>query len=344
MAPVADKATSRSGSAKSDATKRDSRYYSPAWLLGITVACILLGESFLMLALPLVEPLQLSPLGRALFDACSLALLLLPALHWLFYRPMARHIRKRQKSEEALQQSHTMLEQRVREKTAALARKEALSQYLLRRVIDATEDERKRVARELHDHTGQTLTSLIAGLGALRENPDAAHADDLLGLAVQTLEEVHDLSVDLRPSALDDLGLVVALEKHCQSFAVRCGVRVECETVGIQEGTRFPSEMEVALYRIVQEALTNAVRHGRARFIQILLQHKDTALLVVIEDDGCGFDAVDWRSQCERGNHLGLLGIEERVTLLGGALRVESQVGSSTSLFVNIPLEETRHE
>jgi signal transduction histidine kinase len=218
--------------------------------------------------------------------------------------------------------------------TASLAQKEAARQKLLRQVIAAGEEERKRVARELHDHTGQALTSLIAGLTALeKSSPNAA---ELRGLAEQTLTEVHDLSVALRPSVLDDVGLVAALQKHCSTFAQRRGVTVDCQAVGL-DGVRLPAEIETAAYRIVQETLTNALRHGHAQSVHVLLQRKATGVLVVIEDDGNGFDATRWRETAVENDRLGLLGIEERAALCGGTLRVESRTGKGASVFVEIP-------
>jgi signal transduction histidine kinase len=229
------------------------------------------------------------------------------------------------------------------EMTDAIAQKEAIRQQLLRQHFQATEEERKRIARELHDQTGQLLTSLIAGMSALETcAADQACRDTLVqlrALAAQALGELHDVSVALRPSALDDLGLVAALQKHCETFAQRFGLAVECEAIGLDGGERLPREIETALYRIVQEALTNAVRHGQARAVQVLLQRKDARMLTVIEDDGQGFDASNWRARCLAGDHLGLLGIEERAALLGGTLRLESKPKAGASLFVEIPLE-----
>lgn len=228
------------------------------------------------------------------------------------------------------------------EMTAALQQKEAVRQKLLRRVIEAGEDERKRLARELHDQTGQLLTSLIAGLGALEScAPDEACRNKLVelrALAAQTLEEVHDVSLALRPSALDDAGLVAALQNHCENFARRFNVEVDCQAVGLNGGDRLPAELEVTLYRIVQEAITNAVRHGRATAVHVLLQRKDSAVLAVIEDNGEGFDVAAWRTGALGANRLGLLGIEERAALLGGTLRIESAPGRGTRLFVEIPV------
>lgn len=228
------------------------------------------------------------------------------------------------------------------EMTAALAQKEAARQQLLRKVITAGEEERKRIARELHDHTGQALTSQIAALSALEHQcPAEKMCQRLIELrqqAERTLEEVHDLSVTLRPSVLDDVGLMAALERHCRLFAQRSGVQVTCTDIGLTD-ERLPAEVELTVYRVVQEALTNAVRHGRARRMQALVQRTAVGLMATIQDNGCGFDACDWQKRCVEGNHLGLLGIEERVTLLGGSFCVESEPGQGTTVYADIPLE-----
>jgi signal transduction histidine kinase len=231
------------------------------------------------------------------------------------------------------------------EMTAALQQKEAIRQKLLRRVIEAGEEERKRLARELHDQTGQLLTSLIAGLGALEAGaPDElwqGKLRELRALAAQTLSEVHDVALALRPSVLDDAGLVAALKKHCENFARHFNVELDCQAVGLNEACRLPPEHELTLYRIVQEAITNAVRHGGATAVHVLLQRKDSAVLAVIEDNGKGFDVTSWRTGALGADRLGLLGIEERAALLGGTLRVESRPGAGTSLFVEIPCPES---
>jgi HAMP domain-containing protein len=149
----------------------------------------------------------------------------------------------------------------------ALQEKEAINQHLLRKVIAVEEEGRKRVARELHDHTGQVLTSLIAGLAALENGERTEKLAELREMATRTLEEVHDLSLTLRPSVLEDLGLVSTLQKLCRDMARRFGVKVECAAIGLDDGARLAGETEVALYRIGQEALTNAVRHGQAKSV-----------------------------------------------------------------------------
>jgi len=219
-----------------------------------------------------------------------------------------------------------------------LQHENAANRQLLRLIILAEEEERKRVARELHDHTGQALTSLIASLAALRNGGHTAEVADLLAVATQALSEVHDLSRALRPGVLDELGLGPALRKLAESLGERAGFKVQFAAVGLDETARLPRDIEVALYRIAQEALTNAMRHGHAASAEVLLQRKSGAILLVIEDDGAGFDSSNWRARCLRGEHVGLLGIDERATLLGGTFRLESRPGNGTSLFVEVPV------
>jgi len=198
----------------------------------------------------------------------------------------------------------------------------------LRRVVAAQELERKRLARELHDETGQALTTLLLGLRGLEE---AATLDDvrssvasLKELTVQTLQDVRRLAVELRPSALDDFGLVPALERLSRTFGEQTGLVVELEA---RLGGRLPGEVETALYRIVQEALTNIGRHAGARHVSVLLTQKDSAVTAIVEDDGRGFEPG---RPGDRG--LGLLGMRERLALLDGTLTIESSPGAGTTI------------
>jgi signal transduction histidine kinase len=203
------------------------------------------------------------------------------------------------------------------------------------RVVAAQELERKRLARELHDETGQALTSILLGLKPLEQRA----ADDdgratvaaLRELVVSTLQGVRRLAVELRPSALDDFGLVPAVERLAETFREQTGIRVDFET-NLRE-QRLPSEVETALYRIIQEALTNVVKHSGAGRVSILLTQRDRSAAVVVEDDGSGFDP-----SATSDDGLGLVGMRERVGLVGGRLRVESASGAGVTLVAEVPL------
>ena len=204
----------------------------------------------------------------------------------------------------------------------------------LRRVVEAQELERRRLARELHDQTGQELTSVLLGLKAVGEaKNDADHAEALAAVREQVLETLHDvrrLAVELRPKALDDFGLTPALERLRDTFSLQTGMRVELES-RIRE--RLPADVETALYRIVQEALTNIVKHAQASTISIVLAGQAGAVTALIEDDGRGFSRDE-----ASGDGLGLLGMGERLALLGGKLRIESTPGSGTTIVAEVPL------
>ncbi len=205
----------------------------------------------------------------------------------------------------------------------------------LRRVVSAQELERKRLARELHDETGQALTSILLGLKELEDAEDAAGvsaaAARLRELVVTTLQDVRRLAVELRPKALDDFGLVPALERLVESFQEQTSIQVVMEPQLGKE--RLPSEIETALYRITQEALTNVVKHAQARKVSIVLSRRANNASVVFEDDGRGF-AVDETSE----DGLGLVGMRERLALLGGRLQVESSEGGGTTIVAVVPI------
>jgi signal transduction histidine kinase len=190
----------------------------------------------------------------------------------------------------------------------------------LRRVVDAQELERGRVARELHDETGQALTSILLSLKALEERLEGedarAAAHEVRELVVSTLQDVRRLAVELRPSALDDFGLVAALERLTQSFSEQTGIVVDFEAA-LPE--RLPEEVETALYRTVQECLTNVVKHARAGRVSVLLRRRNGSVAAVVEDDGAGFDPA-----LGREGGFGLVGMRERLALLGGRLEIES--------------------
>jgi signal transduction histidine kinase len=211
---------------------------------------------------------------------------------------------------------------------------ERIARDSFRRVVDAQELERRRLSRELHDETGQALTSILLGLRALEETletePSRAATAQLRELVVATLQDVRRLAVELRPSALDDFGLVAALEHLTSTFGQQTGIAVDFGAALGEE--RLPAELETALYRIVQESLTNVVKHARAQRVSIVLTKKERSVKAVVEDDGQGFDPT--------GNEggFGLVGMGERLSLLGGRLRIESRPGAGTTIAADVPL------
>jgi signal transduction histidine kinase len=238
------------------------------------------------------------------------------------------------------------LEARVVERTTELARaneqlreREEARARLLHMVITAQEDERKRIARELHDDTSQNLAVLVMGIEsaihAIRSGGPTPRLEEVKALAVHALEEVHRMIHDLRPSVLDDLGLFSAIRWYAERHVATRGIAVRCELPG-QPEPRLPAAYEIALFRICQEALNNVVRHAHAESVLVQVNAERGELRIEIEDDGRGFDRSAARAD-ERA-HWGLLGIEERAQILGGEARIDSAPGHGTRVDVRVPL------
>ena len=210
------------------------------------------------------------------------------------------------------------------------------------RLINAQEDERKRIARRLHDDTGQSLSMLIMNLERM-ESLIPAEASDLLRrvvtarkLATRTLEDLRNVIYGLRPTMLDDLGLAPAIRWYARSGLDEAGVQVKFDS--LDETMRLPPQVETTLFRISQEAISNIVRHAHAKSASIALWQEHGAACLWVEDDGCGFDCTHISTQALPLQHLGLLGIRERAELVGGEVMVDSVPGHGTRLEVHIPL------
>lgn len=216
--------------------------------------------------------------------------------------------------------------------------RERMRQDFLQAIINAQENERQRIARELHDQTGQALASLMVGLKLLERAENAAEIQTNLARLRESIsaemESIHRLVLDLRPSVLDDLGMVAAIRRYAADYETLHAVTVSCVMVGFDE-QRPPAYIETCVYRIVQEALTNAARHAQAKAINIILEWKNDTIRGVVEDDGIGFDpGVD------KGQRLGIWGMEERITLLDGHFRIESEPGAGTMVAFDLPVRD----
>ena len=223
-----------------------------------------------------------------------------------------------------------------------LHRKETLGRQLLERGIVLQEEERRRIARELHDRTSQSLASILMMLGVLDQANSLAevrmHVQGMRDTVAQTLDEVHNLVLELRPRVLDDLGLLAALRHFLGELRDRFRIPIDFEVLGLGD-ERLPSRVETALYRITQEALINVTRHAHAQNVAVLLENRGTAVVLIVEDDGRGFDVTQVMDSQVSEKNLGLHGMRERALLCGGTLTIESAPGTGTAIFVEIPLK-----
>jgi signal transduction histidine kinase len=204
----------------------------------------------------------------------------------------------------------------------------------MQRVISAEDDERRRLARELHDETGQSLTALLVGLRAIEDQAPLVKARStarrLRSIASQTVDNIGRLARGLHPSVLDDKGLVAAVRGYVRDYTKSFGLAVDLRVTGVV--AKLPRLVQTTTYRILQEALTNVARHARARRVAVELTLEDSLLQLVVRDDGIGFDV----SAGSEASGLGLHGMQERVALLGGVVEVESRPGQGTMIRARI--------
>jgi signal transduction histidine kinase len=225
--------------------------------------------------------------------------------------------------------------------TAGIASTAQPTRQLLQQLLRAQEDERRRIARDLHDGISQSLVSIILALEAIHEAPTLhfarQQASEAHRLTTLALDEVRRLARGLRPSVLDDLGLEAALEQLAMQTRTHRGLRVDLHAPTLRNA-RLPIEVETVVYRIVQEAVTNVIKHAQASCLSVIVERRDGQLRAVIEDDGRGFDLA-LLNLSDPNAPLGLIGMRERAESVGGSLTIESG-STGTSIYVHIPLPD----
>jgi signal transduction histidine kinase len=213
-------------------------------------------------------------------------------------------------------------------------------QELSRQVLQAQEVERRAIARELHDEIGQVLTAVSTNLQTIQLSPDAAtlaeRLNESVGLVDEALRQIRDLSLDLRPSMLDDFGLVPALEWFVDRQAQRSGFGAELAVAPAE--LRMPANLETTVFRVAQIALTNVARHAQAKHVHVELRQDAAELELRIRDDGIGFDVAAALERASRGATFGLLSMQERVWLVGGTLEITSTPGLGTEIRARFPV------
>lgn len=293
---------------------------APPKMLTILVAWVFLGELGEMFALSYFPPFSVT--ATAVIDALVLLLLLSPA-YWLFYRPLVRL------NEERIQTEREM-------------------RHLSRQLLKAAEEEKKRLARDLHDECGQSLTALKFMVEALKTTLPTAtsqtsqsQVERIEQLVAHLSRELRSLTADLRPAMLDELGLVPALRWHVErysSLVPQLSLRFESRGCS----SRLSPEAEVALFRCCQEALNNVIKHSRAQRAAVMLECSEATVSLLVEDDGCGFDLQRQRKRSDPAPGVGLAGMRERMVAIGGYLTINSSPGGGTQVFMILPTERTQ--
>lgn len=278
------------------------------------------------------------------------------------FAKIARDLTERIEAQESLQKAYESVEHEVQQRTRELKESnealrseveehettERLRTALLRQIVTAQEGERKRIAREIHDNIGQQMTGLKLRIQHLlerwKDDPDIlAEALEIRSLADRIDSEIDFLAWELRPAILDKFGLSAAVRKFVSEWSEHFSISAECKVVGL-DSRSLPPEVEINIYRVVQEALNNIQKHANARSTSVVLEDRADELTLVIEDDGEGFRSDEEAAFFEGEGGMGLLGMKERAELIGGTFQVETEPGGGTTIFVRVPYRSSNSE
>ena len=274
------------------------------------------------------------------------------------YAKIARDLTRQKQAEEELRRQHEELESIVAGRTAELAEANEALRFemaqrqrieeervaLLQKVVTSQEDERRRIARDMHDSLGQQLTALRLKLASIKNDK---FLDGRIAESLETLQEmgrridseVNFLVWELRPTVLDDLGLVAAIDSYIREWSKHFAIQAEFHAGRFPRSERLDPTTETNLYRITQEALNNVYKHAKAQSTNVVIEMRKGELVLVIEDDGVGFDTDAAARVQESGRGLGLVGMSERAAIIGGTVEIESAPGGGTTIFVRVPIK-----
>jgi signal transduction histidine kinase len=291
-------------------TSNQQRKLVKPWVVWLYVLLVIsLTEFAIMGLLPWIFPNQDSPVWESTIDAVCLTIIVAPILWWSIVLPLQRTVR--------------------------------LREWFLERVFSSIEDERRRIAYEIHDGLGQSLTLLISGLRSLPDQCDTTdlqrRRQDLQTFAERALNDAKQLALGLRPSLLDDFGLVAALNRLVADTRKHHPIEIIFSEQNLPE-ERLPDVMETALFRITQEALSNIIKHSGAHSVTISLSRETSDVKLVITDNGHGIDGRKLSERQAQGGHLGLSGMQERAMQLQGSLEIHSSLGQGCQIVVTVPL------
>jgi signal transduction histidine kinase len=301
-------------------------YRSPVRILAIMLISVFFAEAILLTSAHLSGPVPV--LGEAFFDASALVVLLSPFFYFFLFRPLQMHIAERKAVEELLRESG----KRIR----------SLSSHIL----TAQETERRRISRELHDELGQALALIKLKVRFIEQNLHQdrellrEECESIFWYLNQVIENVRRLSLDMSPVALEKLGLTESIRLLVDDFArAHASVEVARDITNIDR--LFAEDADVIIYRIIQEALTNVARHAQAAHVLVAVEKREDNVLLVVEDDGKGFNAAQLATGMVDKRGLGLAIMAERARMLDGFIDIQSQEGKGTRITVSIPAEKT---
>lgn len=312
------------------------KYVNPLYVLIVTICSVFISEVLIMFILA-VLPFSLGLYERAFLDGILLTFLMFPLFYLFLFRPMVLHISERKKAEQELLKANINLEERVEKRTAELKVANQSLRDLSVHLQSIREEERTKIARDIHDELGQTLTALkmelswLAGKLPADQEAISEKVQNMINHIDMTIDSVQRIYTELRPTVLDNLGLVAAIEWQAKEFQERTGIK--CEVSFNPENIIMDRDERTAVFRIFQEAMTNIARHAEASAVTIDLEETSDRVILTVKDNGKGIT----EEQILDSRAFGIIGMKERAYFLGGEVKISGIVNKGTAVILNIP-------